>query len=120
MREVRGALGMTAAQLASRLGIKQPTLSKLERSEARGTITLESLRKAARALDCELVYALVPRRSLQERIAERVRQVAHERVSRVSHTMRLEEQGVDEEHERQQEEQLVQRMLHEPPRNLWE
>lgn len=35
--------------------------SQLERSEAGDRITLKSLRAVANALDCDLVYALLPR-----------------------------------------------------------
>ena len=64
--EIRGALGMSTYQLARRLEISQPAATKLEQRERDGTISLNSLRKAAEALDCNLVYAFVPKRSLLE------------------------------------------------------
>ena len=42
------------------MGVTQPTVQRLELSEAEGAIQLKSLRRAAEALDCDLVYALVP------------------------------------------------------------
>src|SRR5215212_1792829 len=65
IREIRSALGMSAAQLAHRLGVGQSTVAKLEKSEAEATISLQSLRKVAEAMDCTLVYAFVPRNTLQ-------------------------------------------------------
>ena len=60
IKAVREALGMTTAQLAKRLGVSQPRAVGIEKAEARGAITLDSLERAAQALDCRLVYALVP------------------------------------------------------------
>ncbi len=61
MRQARLARGVTQQALADALGCKRQACAQLERSEARGAISLYSLRKAAAAMDCELVYALVPR-----------------------------------------------------------
>src|SRR5687768_17132946 len=63
---IRRALGMTTAQLARRLSIAQPVVVRMEQSEAKGRIQLDTLRRAADALNCELVYALVPRMPLDE------------------------------------------------------
>ena len=46
-------------------------------------------------MGCTLVYALVPRRPLEEMVRDRARQIAVETLARVDHTMRLEAQGVD-------------------------
>ena len=71
IRAIREALGMSATQLARRMGVAQPTLTKLEQSEAADRIQLDSLRRVAAALDCDVVYALVPRRPLQEMVEAR-------------------------------------------------
>src|SRR5450432_2560904 len=60
IKAVREALGITTAQLAKRLGMKQPSVVAIERSEAKSTIELATLRRVAEALDCTLVYASVP------------------------------------------------------------
>src|SRR5450432_3430478 len=64
IKAIRGALGMSTAQLAKRLGIKQPSVVALEQSEARGAIELATLRRVAAALDCTLIYALIPNKPL--------------------------------------------------------
>ena len=89
---LRTALGMTSRQLAERIGIAQPTLSQLEKSEAAGRIQLDTLARVADALDCELVYALVPRRPLSETVAARLSEVAEARYRRTAHSMALEDQ----------------------------
>src|SRR5712692_10239026 len=60
LRAVRQALGMTQPQLAARLGLTRQTLDDLEKAEAAGKITLESLGRVAEALGCHLTYAIVP------------------------------------------------------------
>ena len=60
-RSIREAIGMTKAQLAKRLQVSGSTINMLERSEARGAITLASLQRLAEGLDCELVYVIKPR-----------------------------------------------------------
>src|ERR1700689_4095382 len=70
-KAVREALGMTTAQLAKRLGVKQPSVVALEQSEAKGTIELATLRRVAEALDCTLVYALVPNKPLETTLRDR-------------------------------------------------
>ena len=70
IKAIREALGMTTAQLAKRLGVRQPSVVALEQSEARGTIELATLRRVAEALDCTLVYALIPNKPLEATIRE--------------------------------------------------
>lgn len=94
IRAIREALGMTTAQLAQKLGIKQPSLIDLEQSEARGTIELATLRRVAEVLDCTLVYALVPNKPLERMVRERARAFARKRLGPVEHTMLLEDQKV--------------------------
>ncbi len=92
IRAIRDALGMTGVQFASRLGVRPQTVETIEKSEAAGTVQLNTLRRAAEALDCTLVYALVPNSSLQNAVALRARQIAIHELERVAHTMKLEAQ----------------------------
>ena len=94
IKAVRDALGMTTAQLAARLGVKQPSVIALEQSEAKGSIELATLRRAAEALDCTLVYALVPKRPLETTIRERARAYLRRQLEPVEHSMLLEDQAV--------------------------
>jgi len=94
IRAVREALGMSTAQLGKRMGVRQPSIVGLERSEEKGSIELATLRRAAEALDCTLVYALLPNRPLETTIRERARAFLRRRREPVEHTMRLEDQQV--------------------------
>ena len=120
-RSIREALGMSLAQLAQRVGVSRETIATLERSEARGTITLASLEKLARGLGCRLTYALVPEGgSLEGLRRERALEVARRDLEQVSHSMRLEAQGLAPARERRQLERQVQELLAGNPRRLWE
>ena len=96
IKAIRQALGMSSAQLAKRLGMKQPSLAEIEQSEVKGTIQLATLRRVAEALDCKLVYALAPTKPLGAIVSARARQVARRRLASVDHTMLLENQKVPE------------------------
>jgi predicted DNA-binding mobile mystery protein A len=61
LRTVRRVVGIPAAEAAERIGVDAREIFRRERTEARGVIGLQSLRQAAEALDCELVYGLVPK-----------------------------------------------------------
>lgn len=99
--------------------MKAPSVRKFEQAEADGAITLRSLHKLADALNCDLRYALVPRKPLAEILLDRAREVAKSNVDPVAHTMALEAQGVSEEHRRQQIESWTRRFLTGPRRELW-
>lgn len=94
VRAIRDALGMSSRQLAARMDISQPAVAQLERSEADGVVQLDTLRRAADALGCDLVYVLVPRASLDEIVRNRARMVARADITTVDRTMRLEQQGL--------------------------
>ena len=95
IKAVREALGMTTAQLAKRLGVKQPSVVAIEQSEAKGTIELSTLRRVAEALDCTLVYALVPNKPLEATVRDRARAFVRRRRGPVAHSMLLEDQKVE-------------------------
>nr|WP_244109428.1 helix-turn-helix domain-containing protein [Burkholderia anthina] len=92
MKLLRETVGLTERQQARRLGITGSTLHKAEQAEADERITLGQLRKLATGLDCELVYALVPRRPLAKTVEERARLVATQEIRGVAHSMQLEDQ----------------------------
>jgi predicted DNA-binding mobile mystery protein A len=96
IKAIREALGMTTAQLARRMEISQPGVVMLERSEASGTIKLDTLQRAAAALNCHLVYALVPNEPLESMVLQRARQLALRHLDAIEHTMRLENQEVED------------------------
>src|SRR5580658_9999282 len=111
VRAIREALGMSAATLSERLGTTAGAVSRLEQSEAADRIRLDTLRRAADALGCDLVYLLVPRRPLTAVVRDRARELAHHQIIATEQTMRLEDQatGKTSEMEDRLTEQLVER-----------
>lgn len=95
IRAIRDALGMSTTELAKRMRVAQTRVSSIERAEADGTIKLDTLRRAADALDCDLVYFLVPRTSLDSAVQTQARRKAAASLRHVAHNMRLEDQAVD-------------------------
>jgi predicted DNA-binding mobile mystery protein A len=61
IRAVREARGVSTGELGRILGVSRQLPLQFEKAEADDSITLKSLRKVADALDCDLVYALMPR-----------------------------------------------------------
>ncbi len=117
IKAVRESLGMSTAQLARRLGVKQPSVTAMEQSEAKGTIELATLRRVAEALDCTLVYALVPRKPLEETIRDRARAFARKRLQPIEHSMLLEDQKVTA---RNIDERLDEIIHQTSPRLFWD
>lgn len=111
---------MTQVQLAARLKVTRQTINDLERGEAAGKITLESLRRLAAALECKVVYAVVPDKPLAEMRRDRARAKAEKQLKRVSRSMKLEAQGVSDREAKRQLARLVEQNLAESPRKLWD
>lgn len=120
VKAIREALGMTTTQLAKRLGVVQSRAVAIEQAEAKGTITLNSLEKAANALDCRLVYALVPRKPLEELVSERAERLAKKRLRSTSHSMALEAQSVKVADEQEQLKRMIERLIEKAGSELWE
>jgi predicted DNA-binding mobile mystery protein A len=120
IREIREALGMTAHQLSLRLDISQPALTQLEQREREGTATLNALRKAAEALDCKFVYALVPNESLQTTLEKRAREAATQLVSRVDRTMHLEDQATSSEEIQRSINEIADRIVRDSDKSIWD
>lgn len=120
VRAIRDALGMTSRQLAARMGLSQSTITALEKGEAADTVTLKTLREAAAALDCQLVYALVPRTTLDQMVRERANAIAKMNLARVHHTMRLENQALRDSELAEEGERILRSLLEGRASRLWE
>jgi predicted DNA-binding mobile mystery protein A len=92
---VRQALGMSKTQLAKRVDITRPSLDELESNELKETITLASMRRIADALGCDVQYILVPRKPLEQMIAERAMKKASTKLGRVNQSQALEASALE-------------------------
>ena len=120
IKAIRESLGMTTRQFAKRIGIVQSRAVDIEKAEVKGSITLDSMERAARALDCELVYALVPRNPLETMVEERATRIAKRRLKQAAHSMALEDQSVTEEDKKEQIKELERQLTQKSGSALWE
>jgi len=114
----RKALGMTLSQLAARMELSYTAARELEQGEMSDRITLRSLKRAAGALNCELVYAFVPRSGLDEMRENQARAKARSILKRARLQMEMEDQAVSRDEEEKLFEELVQKIK--ASKKLWE
>lgn len=119
VKAIREALGMTMAQLGDRLGVTAPRVAALESAEVSGSVSLKTLERAAEALDCRLVYVLLPRTPLAEMVAERAEALARRRLDAVRHHMALENQSVNRIEDDAQFTELVRSITATAGSELW-
>ncbi len=70
LRTVRQMEAAPLKAVAGRLGVLKREVLRLEVVEENGQIGLRRLREVAQALDCELVYAFLPKATTFERLAQ--------------------------------------------------
>jgi predicted DNA-binding mobile mystery protein A len=81
VRGIRSLLQMSMKDFAVRSNFRQSaSVKQLERNERLGTIKLQTLVRAADALNADFVYAIVPRTPLREFVAARARELLKERL----------------------------------------
>ena len=120
LRAIRDALGLTSRQVAARMGKNHSTIIALEKGEVAGTTSLNSLRHAAEAMNCTLVYAVVPNGSLEEMVRAQSRKAAEAQLNRVNHTMRLEDQAVTRSALTEQVNRLAEELRRTDSSGIWE
>lgn len=108
---------MSTSELARRMGITQSRVSQIERAEESGAVRLETLHRAAQALNCQVRYVFVPNEPLESMVRHQARLRAEAEVNAVTHTMVLEDQAPEAAVVRAQIEELTERYIDE--RNLW-
>lgn len=120
IRAIRDALGMSGRQLGRRMGVSKMWVGDIERLEATGATTLKTLRRAAGAMDCVLVYALVPKTTLKETLLKQARQKVQQDMARASHTMALEDQSLSQDEVSMATETAAESLLNKIPKTFWD
>lgn len=92
IKSIREAIGMSAADLGERMGITRQSVLTLEESEQDGRAGMDSLKRAAEAMNCSFVYAFLPNSSLENILRQQIETVIAQRMKSVSHSMKLEDQ----------------------------
>ncbi|MDE0151332.1 MAG: mobile mystery protein A [Bdellovibrionales bacterium] len=123
LKAVRGALGMNTRQLAKRCGVHHSSILRIEKSEVQDKISIESLKKIASAMNCQLVYAIVPKvqyKNLEEIIDKQATLLAHKLIKKVNHTMQLEAQGTSSKEIQYQTKKLANELKDKMNSRIWE
>ncbi len=123
LKTVRNALGLSAAQLAKRMGAQVSDVLHLEKREANESVTLASLQRAAKAMNCRLVWAIVPEQpyeSLSDIVEKRAQDLAEQLVKSTDQTMRLEDQGIDSKLSQKQTRELAEELVRDGDQRIWE
>ena len=91
----------------------------MEQREAAETMTLASLRRCANALECDLVYFLMPRQSLNKAVEQRAYAHARAVMATVAHSMSLEAQGVSADEVEAQIRDLAEKLIRDTDSCIW-
>ncbi len=96
LRAVRESIGAKQDAVAKRMGVKRQSYARLEVTEAQGSISLNSLQKAADAMDCEVIYYLLPKPAVAANYTELAKRhdPAFKHLKAAEHSMALEDQAV--------------------------
>lgn len=118
---IRTTLNMTMAQLGTTLNITRQGVKRIEDSEASGTITLNSLKDVAIAMDLKLVYALVPKDGTIDHLVQlKAEKLAKKIVLRTNQHMKLEDQGIGDEKIAETIKELAYEIKREMKKSLWD
>ncbi len=120
IRAIRDGLGMTGRQLASRLGIAQQAVARIEKDEQTGSVTIKTMQRIAEGLDCIFVYGFVPNSSLEEAIREQAKIIAIKRLTQASQTMLLENQMLSNSENKKILTDIVDELVNTLPSYLWD
>lgn len=120
IRAIRDVLGMSGRQLGQRIGVSKMWVTDMERREANGATTLKTLRRAAEAMDCVLVYALVPKTSLKDTLLKQARRKVRQDMARASHHMALEDQALAKDEAARATEAAAASLLDRLPKTFWD
>lgn len=121
IRAIRTALNMSLEQLGKKMSIRRQSVNKLEQREKDGTISVKSLKEAAKALDMHFVYGFVPKDgSLEALIERKANEIAKKIVLRTSNSMKLEDQENSKQRIEIAIKERAQSIINETPKILWD
>ena len=119
IRTARKALGMSGAQLGKRMGASRAQVSHFEQREVAGNVTVDTLKRAAAAMGCRFVYAIVPNTTAGELLGRRTREKAEKIVARTHQHMALEAQILSPAQIAAETAILQQELMRDMPADLW-
>ncbi len=95
LRTIRELLGMTTTQFAKKIGVSQPRVFNMEKNEKK--LKISTMEKIADSLNCDFVYAIVPRENIDDIIYNQAKREALKILKNVNRNMGLENQSIDSE-----------------------
>ena len=121
IHSARLALGMSLRQLAERVGVSVSALTSFEKREQTDSVSLATLKKAANAMDMELVYYFKPKDgSIKNAVEKQARKKAQEILNQSNQTMKLEDQETNSSSQELELERLTKDIMSKMPQNLWD
>jgi predicted DNA-binding mobile mystery protein A len=121
IKSARLAFGMSLRQLAERVGVSASALTNFEKREQSDTISLATLKKAANAMEMELVYYFKPKAgSIKDAVEKQARKKAQEILNQSNQTMKLEAQETNSASQELELERLTKDIMSKMPQNLWD
>ncbi len=121
INSIRTTLNMTMAQLGAKLNITRQGVKKIEESEAKGSISINSLREVGEVMDLKFVYGFVPKDgTIDNLINSKAKKLAKKIVLRTNHNMKLENQGISDKKINQSIIDLAGEIKREMRKSLWD
>ena len=121
LHTIRTNLNITMEQLGNKLGITKQGVKKIEESEAKGTISINSLKEVANALNLQLVYGFAPKNgTVQQLVDEKAQQLATKIIMRTHKNMQLENQAISDAQLKSAIKDLAEELKREMKKSLWD
>jgi predicted DNA-binding mobile mystery protein A len=120
VKTIRETLGMNTRQLGKRCNVSSERIIRIESDEMEGRTTLATLEKIAQAMNCRLVYAIVPNDGMIEFIEKTAEDKAKTQLQQTSHHMALEDQKISIESMKEQIHFLREELLKNNIKHIWD
>lgn len=88
IKTLREAFGMTARQLAGRIGVSQSRVAYMEQNEE--NLKISTLKKVAQSMNCTFVPLFIPNESLESMVRKQAKSKAKKMLASVNQNMALE------------------------------
>ena len=120
LKAIREGLGMTLEELGNRVDLDRSRIYRIEQAEVNGNVKLSTLQKMAEGLGMKFVYGFVSDQSLEEIVRKQASEIARKRLKRIDHSMKLELQGLSDEEQEEELNDLIDKIMVEEPKTLWD
>lgn len=115
LKTIRQLFCMNTTQFSKKLKISQPRLIYMEKNEK--NLKLSTMEKIADELNCDFVYALVPRENINNVIHNKAKQKALQIINKVNNNMGLENQLAENEYVL---EETIEDLLNKKVTKIWD